>query len=230
MSIPIYANQRLYTQNHAPMTSIRQITFEIPETIRLAKFRPDAQDKLAFHKETFVYDAFAMGYRKRLPRQALQNCPLISGWPREGEQRHQAKGFIHVDPVLRHLRGVSDPTFWRDAAAGQAEGRVVRDEARAFGLREGFCVAFHPYDGSEAGIRFGGTHLERSADEQAALHMIAIDAAAMAQAITYRHGPVGPDTRTGDRLTAREGEWSKGSAAGETAWNILLFYQYQEEL
>ncbi|MCJ2062361.1 autoinducer binding domain-containing protein [Methylobacterium sp. J-088] len=147
----------------------------------------------------------------------LRDCTLLSGWPREGERRYQAKGFIDVDPVLRHLKGVIDPFFWHEATTGQTEGRVVMDKARVFGLRQGFCVPFHQHDGSEACISFGGARLELSADEQAALHMIAIYAASTATAITHPHSQAEPNGRTRGDLTAREVECLKWSAARKTA-------------
>ena len=204
------------------MTSIRQTTFDILDKIRQSQYLDDIQTELSFHKMTFGYDAFVVGFLPRSQRQILPDCTVLSGWPREWEQRYQARGFIHVDPVLRHLKGVIDPFFWHEAATGQTEGRVVLDEVRVFGLHEGFCVPFHQHDGSEACISFGGARLELSTDEQAALHMIAIYAASTAKAIMHRHAQVEPDARTRGDLTAREVECQKWSAAGKTAWDISV--------
>lgn len=120
------------------------------------------------------------------------------------------------------MTSVIDPFFWDEAAAGRAEGRVVMDEARVFGLRQFFCVPFPQHDGSEACISFGGTRLELSPDAQAALHMIAIYAASTAKAITQRHTHGEPDARARGDLTAREVECLKWSAAGKTAWDISI--------
>ncbi|MEL6064271.1 LuxR family transcriptional regulator [Methylobacterium sp. DCY52] len=208
--------------NHAPMTSISQIAFDILEKIRSAQSVDDIQNELSINRSTFGYDAFVIGYLPRSSRQVLQDCTSISGWPREWEQRYQARGFIHVDPVLRHLKGVIDPFFWHEAPAGQAEGRIVMEEARVFGLRQGFCVPFHQHDGSEACISFGGARLELSPDERAALHMIAIYAASTAKAITQCQVQVEAGARTQGHLTAREVECLKWSAAGKTAWDISV--------
>lgn len=204
------------------MTSISQTAFDALDRIRQAHSLDELRYQLELYRSLFGYDAFVLGYIPRSPRQGLRDCTLISGWPREWEQRYQARGFIHVDPVLSHMRGVIDPFFWHEARAGQSEGRIVMDEARVFGLRQGFCVPFHQYDGSEACISFGGARLELTADEQAALHMIAIYAASTARALTHGEAQAGPATRARDILTAREVECLKWSAAGKTAWDISV--------
>lgn len=96
------------------------------------------------------------------------------------------------------------------------------DEARVSKLRQGFCIPFHQQYGSAACSSFGDPRLERSADEQAALHLITIDAASTAKAIMHRHPQAEPDTRTRGDMTARDVECLNRSAAGKTARDIYV--------
>lgn len=132
-----------------------------------------------------------------------------------GQRRHSPRSRPEAS------EGVIDPFFWDEAAAGRAAGRIVMDEARVFGLRQGFCIPFHQHDGSEACISFGGGRLELSAGEQAAPHRIAIDATST-KAIMHRHRQAEPDAWTRSDLTARKMECLKWSAAGKTAWNLSV--------
>ncbi|WP_409566626.1 autoinducer binding domain-containing protein [Methylobacterium sp. E-005] len=88
------------------------------------------------------------------------------------------------------------------------------------GLRQGVCVPVHRHDGKEACLSFSGSRPERSPGERAARHMIAIDAASSAKAITYLRGRIKPVTRS--HVTMGAVECPNWSAAGKTAGDSLI--------
>ncbi|SFI20043.1 helix-turn-helix transcriptional regulator [Methylobacterium brachiatum] len=206
------------------MLSAREICFDIIAGFRNSKCVADISNILKRSGGVFGYDAFVAGYLPRSQHQTLQDCVMVSGWPTEWERRYQAKGYIHIDPVLRHMRDVIDPFLWQEVAEApeMASGQIVFDEARAFRLSKGFCVPLHHYDGGEACISFGGERLELSPDERAALHLVAIYALSAARKIVHCHaGHIANEEPKGP-LTAREIECLKWSAAGKTAWDISV--------
>lgn len=158
-----------------------------------------------------------------MPHQNLSDCKLVSRWPVEWEHRYEARQYIHIDPVISYIRGTSDPFSWQEAAAtGQANGHVVMEEARAFGLNHGLCVPFHQFDGREGGVSFGGERFNPSHDERAALHLIAIYAMSSAKGIAKKRTADDKDADSKNPLSAREIECLKWTAVGKTAWEISV--------
>ena len=206
------------------MSLIATVTFEAIDRIRSASDHEDIFRELQKCGAIFGYDAFLIAGLPLSPNQNLSECKIISGWPAEWEKRYQAKRYIHIDPVIRYIRGMSDPFLWREAvdAAGKTDGRVVIGEARDFGLNDGFCVPFHQIDGTEAGVSFGGARFNLSHDERAGLHLLAIYAMSTAKAIVRRHAEPSKNAVAEAGLTAREIECLKWSAIGKTAWEISV--------
>lgn len=206
------------------MSLIANLTFEAVDRIRQASSHEDIFRELQRCGTIFGYDAFLIAGLPLSPNQNLSECKIISGWPAGWEKRYQAKRYIHIDPVIRYIRGVSDPFLWREAvdAAGRTDGRIVIGEARDFGLNDGFCVPFHQIDGTEAGVSFGGARFHLARDERAALHLLAIYAMSTAKAIVRRHAEPTRDAESETGLTAREMECLKWSAIGKTAWEISV--------
>jgi LuxR family quorum sensing-dependent transcriptional regulator len=206
------------------MASAQELCFDIIAGIRNSNCVNDICKILRASGRVFGYDAFVAGYLPRSQHQTLRDCVMVSGWPTEWESRYQAKGYIHIDPVLRHMRNVNDPFIWSEAAEApeMAGGQIVFDEARAFRLSHGFCVPLHHHDGGEACISFGGHQLELSPDERAALHLVAIYALSAARKIVHSDAGLGTEGEPKGPLTTREIECLKWSAAGKTAWDISV--------
>lgn len=206
------------------MRDISQIAFALLDRFRAAHCLSDIQKALQSYAIHFGYDSFILGTILWSRNQTFQECIKISDWPEEWQQRYQAQGYMRVDPVLRHMKGVVDPFLWHEAAqaAGSGDGGVVMNEARAFRLNEGFCVPFHQNDGSEAAISFGGEHMRLSPDEQAALHLVAIYAMSAVRTLTRPPPDIDRCPTPSASLTAREVECLKWSSAGKTAWEISV--------
>ncbi|MDH2310314.1 helix-turn-helix transcriptional regulator [Methylobacterium brachiatum] len=206
------------------MSSTKTLAFDIIGKIRDAKSFIGIANILRDHGSTFGYEAFSLGSVPQSSKQTMPDCVVISGWPPEWEGHYHARGHIRFDPVLRYMRRVIDPFHWREAAdfVATPAARTVLDEAREFRLNDGFCVPIHRPDGSEAGVSFGGEQMRLSPDESAALHLIGIYAVSAARAISRAQAePLGP-ARPGVRLTDRETECLRWSAAGKTAWETSV--------
>ncbi|GJD31084.1 HTH-type quorum sensing-dependent transcriptional regulator RpaR [Methylobacterium adhaesivum] len=205
------------------MPDVRQTAFDIIHRLRSAGTQRAVYAELRRTGTIFGYDAFLIGGLPHSPSENLSDCSLISGWPPGWTQRYEERNHLHRDPVIRYIRATTDPFLWHEAAAhGDPRGSVVMNEAREFGLKEGFCVPFHELDGSEAGVSFGGTEVRLSEDARAGLHLVAIYAMSRAKAIARRvqEGDAAEGAAVG--LTGREIECLKWAAAGKTAWETSV--------
>ena len=91
---------------------------------------------------------------RRSPRVEVLRAYSLAAW---GEH-YQASGHAPHDAVLRRALRGSDPIFWSDVRSGPIapEGALIFDEARAFGLREGFVTPIHNLDGSMSTVMLSG--------------------------------------------------------------------------
>lgn len=206
------------------MHQVRQVAFDAVNRLRAARSQVEIYAELRSAGSIFGYDAFIVTGLPRNPHENLADCKLISGWPAAWERRYQDNRFMHVDPVIAHIRATTEPFLWREAveATGAVRGMNVMQEACAFGLDEGLCVPFHQIDGSEAGVSFGGQRICLSGDERAGLHLVALYAMAAARAIVRRRdGEIDADMPASP-LTRREVECLKWAGAGKTAWETSV--------
>jgi LuxR family transcriptional regulator, quorum-sensing system regulator BjaR1 len=206
------------------MKKIPRSAFDVAARLRCAKNLEEIFSELRSSGRIFGYDTFLMG---RVPQSLTQNlldCATLSGWPLGWQQRYHAERFVHIDPVIRHIRRSIDPFLWREAldAPGRHDGRIVLEEARAFGLVEGFCVPLHHVGGGESGLSFGGERLAPSDDERTALHLIGIYALSAAREILRQAASANDDPHVAAQLSGREIECLRWSAAGKTAWEISV--------
>lgn len=204
--------------------SVRQTAFDIVHRLRAARSQFEVYTELRATGVIFGYDAFIITGLPRNAHENLADCKLVSGWPTAWEQHYQSSRFVHVDPVIAHIRGTADPFLWQEAveATGAVRGMEVMHEARSFGLAEGLCVPFHHIDGSEAGVSFGGGQIHLSADERAGLHLVAIYAMSAAKAIARRHSDGTDNEPPLAPLSDREIECLKWASAGKTAWETSV--------
>lgn len=212
------------------MHDVRQTAFDIVHRLRKARTRIEIYAELRNTGMAFGYDAFIITGLPRNAHENLTDCKLVSGWPAAWEQHYENGRFMHVDPVIAHIRGTADPFLWQEAveATGASRGMNVMHEARAFGLNEGLCVPFHQIDGSEAGVSFGGQQIRLSADERAALHLVAIYAMSAAKAVARRGSDGTDEEAPASPLTKREVECLKWASAGKTAWETSAILSISE--
>jgi len=155
-----------------------------------------------------------------LPDRGMDVRPfvLLSGWDDEWYQRYTGLGYVHLDPVARHCFSTTLPFDWSSAPydpdADLPAARVM-DEARDFGMDEGFCVPVHLEGGMQGVVSLVGRTDWLNEKERLELHMLAL----------YAHGRLRFLNTLGHdglrrAITPREAEVLKWVAIGKTASEI----------
>jgi LuxR family quorum sensing-dependent transcriptional regulator len=170
---------------------------------------------------TFGYDNFSIS---GLPQPGEKIDPYIMAcrWPGEWAERYVARNYVAIDPVIALTQRSLNPFSWAEATVGQtAQQAAMMDEATEFGLVDGFAVPIYSVSGFQAIVTFGARAWTMSLPEKRALHLVAI----YAHNAIRSHLPGANDGRDkrdghGTRLTGREMDCLKWSAAGKTAVEI----------
>lgn len=156
-----------------------------------------------------------------LPDRGMDVRPfvLLSGWSDEWYDRYTGLGYVHLDPVARHCFSTTLPFDWSDAPYDRQvdpmSGQVM-DEARDFGMAQGFCVPVHMEGGMQGVVSLVGETGHLDEKSRLELHMLAL----------YAHGRLrylnDPDRLAHNRrvITPREAEILKWAASGRTASEI----------
>ena len=144
---------------------------------------------------------------------------LLSGWDDEWYERYTGQGYVHLDPVARHCFSTTLPFDWSEAPydrENDISARRVMDEARDFGMDEGFCVPVHMEGGMQGVVSLVGNPGHLDEKKRLELHMLAL----------YAHGRLRYLNTSASRqavrrgITPREAEILKWAAMGKTATEI----------
>ena len=149
----------------------------------------------------------------------VRHFVLLSGWQDEWFNRYTALGYVHLDPVARNCFATTLPFDWSSAPydrIGDLPARRVMDEARDFGMDEGFCVPVHLEGGMQGVVSLVGRTDWLSDIHRLELHMLALYVHGRLRFLnTQRDG--GTPRRA---ITSREAEVLKWAANGKTASEI----------
>ncbi|MBB4052882.1 LuxR family quorum sensing-dependent transcriptional regulator [Devosia subaequoris] len=144
---------------------------------------------------------------------------LLSGWKEEWYERYTGLGYVHLDPVARHCFSTAVPFDWSQAPYDQENDKAARqvmEEAREFGMGEGFCVPVHMEGGMQGVVSLVGSPGHLDEKQRFELHMLSLYAHGR---LRYLNGPAGRP-RGRRVITPREAEILKWAAAGKTASEI----------
>lgn len=144
-----------------------------------------------------------------------------AGW----RQHYNASGFAEADDLLTYGLNSDAPVTWATFRQGRAKrgrkGAVLYDEARSFGLHDGFYLPIRQRDGSMVGVSMMASQsLPESRTTMAALHMLglyyhmAADRLGLIQNLQPRVETDKP------LLTPRQLECLRWAGAGESAYEI----------
>jgi LuxR family quorum sensing-dependent transcriptional regulator len=150
------------------------------------------------------------------PRQRFENAVLGMRWPAEWFKIYNEGRYVHVDPVIRHLRRAARPFEWTDARYDpEAEPRAAKVmQLRAdFGLGRALVVPIPGPVDSTASVSMTGPNPELAAHSRPAIHLMALYAFDRAAGLSVAPRPK-------PLLTAREREVLSWVAAGKSAWEI----------
>jgi LuxR family quorum sensing-dependent transcriptional regulator len=94
------------------------------------------------------------------------------------EAHYQGHGYARHDAVLREMLVTGEPLFWSDLPTRgpvAADGQKVLEEAKSFGLQEGFATPIFNLDGSISTILLMGENIEsQNPDVRAAAHLLSL--------------------------------------------------------
>jgi len=163
--------------------------------------------------ERFGFTAFAISHYATREGEEQVDL-LLNGLPDGFGQRFVGRKYGSANPISRRARQSDEAFFWHDVsydkAADPAGSRVMEDAATA-GLTDGYCVPVHLPEGGRGLVSFLGGAIALSDEDRLALQ--AVSFAAHAQVLHLK----GAEGKAAARLTAREREVLRWTAAGKTA-------------
>lgn len=145
----------------------------------------------------------------------------FSTYPKTWTDHYEQRRYLNVDPVMLEARSSLLPFQWRgEKIRGAAKGPQLRvfDEAGDFGIRDGVTVPVHGADGEFAVLSATpgepGSFDKLYRARRDAVHVLALHCHAAVSRLLRQPG------RAAVRLSPRERECLKWTAAGKTAWEI----------
>lgn len=175
--------------------------------------------------ETFGYDAFIITNVPSEEEESTRDCALLPSWPEGWRKRYFEQDYLRVDPVANHGKRTTEPFLWSEASwrSDETMAAVVMGEATEFGLDQGFCVPIHHMSGRGGGVSFGAKRLDLSQEAKAALHLVSMYA--YQRTDTLVRAASSAPVRKSPRLSPREVECLKWTAAGKTSWEASEILQ-----
>lgn len=200
------------------MSRISQSAFEIVGRLQIASSMPEILRAMRQAGGVFGYDTFIITNLPSEHEGSTESCALLPSWPEGWRKRYFQNNYLRIDPVACHVRRTTEPFLWSEAPFDRDERAPARvmGEATEFGLTQGLCVPIHHMTGLGGGVSFGAHRLTLSNEEKAALHLVAIYAYQRTDTLLREASRV--PVRKSLRLTAREVECLKWTAAGKTSW------------
>lgn len=111
----------------------------------------------------------------RQPWERLGPHMLLTVWPRGWLAHYDRKGYYRIDPIVRQCFQTREPFAWSMAPPDpdlQVQAMRLMGEAAEHGMGDGFCVPVHDVNGFQAVVSLAGRHVEVSAHQRRALHLV----------------------------------------------------------
>lgn len=157
-----------------------------------------------------------------LPDRGMDVAPLIllSGWDGEWLRRYLSLDYIQYDPVARRCFATHMPFEWSEAFRAMPQNSqtwCMVDDARQFGLENGYCIPVHMADGRVGAVSFSGEPRALDGRARQALHMLAIY---LHSHLRDLRSPAGSGEAQTRAITPREREILRWVADGKTTDEI----------
>jgi LuxR family transcriptional regulator, quorum-sensing system regulator BjaR1 len=153
-------------------------------------------------------------------RRAQLGHAFFNCWPKDWLSRYLSRGYLVRDPIILRSKANAGPFFWNELAPhidADPAGRRIVEEAREFGLIEGFATGIQTLDGQLAGFSIGGRHFEQDPDLRGVLTLMASYAIGRA-IVLQQQGSFGQNREI--KLSAREREALQWASEGKNDWEI----------
>ena len=152
---------------------------------------------------------------------AAKICGASNG---EWRKHYDANGLAGSDELLRSGLNSAAPATWtkfRQQNALTDAQSMIYDEARAFGLRDGFYLPIHQRDGSMMGVSMMVSEvMPTTRTTLAALHMLSLYYYMAAERLGLVKSAPAKDETDRPLLTPRQLECLRWVRAGESSWEI----------
>lgn len=167
--------------------------------------------------QTFGFTSFMLA---AIPEQgaSLDGSIVLSGGNPEWQQRYLDRDYVQHDPIVATARTASRPFLWSSIARDRSLstiGQQIFADARNHGIIDGVCVPIHGQQSYQGMLIFAGPEVHLTEREISVLHLVGIYASNKMRELTGATA-----NRPRHRLTPRELECLKWSAAGKTSWEI----------
>lgn len=144
---------------------------------------------------------------------------LFNSWPAEWLKCYLERGYIRRDPIILRSKAKADPFYWDELSPfmnADPLGRRIVEEAREFGLVQGFSAAIQTLDGQTVGFSLAGRRIETDPEMRGVLTLIA--SYAIGRAIALQQETSDQERRIA--LSAREREALQWASEGKADWEI----------
>ncbi|WP_068086828.1 LuxR family transcriptional regulator [Polycladidibacter stylochi] len=193
------------------------VALEFVDTISIEETTEGISRRLSDVAQTFGFNSFCLA---SMPDSggSFDSCIMISGWRPDWQQRYLDRDYVKHDPVILRARTATRPFLWSSVAIDSnmsGAARQVLEDARNFGMNDGVCVPIQGLQGFQGILLFGGGEVRLTERDISVLHLVGIYATNRVRELTGSGS-----SRPRHRLTPRELECLKWSAAGKTSWEI----------
>lgn len=193
------------------------------ETSHRAQNAAELDATMADYMRRFEMDAFLL-CRATDSKKQPSAAKICGGSNKHWRAHYDANDLVAADGLLSSGLNSAAPTTWmtfRREQTIKGAPTEIYDEARAFGLRDGFYLPIHQQDGSMLGVSMmAKERLPESRTTMAALHMLAIYYHIAAERLGLIASPAPVATPEKPVLTKRQLECLKWVRAGESSWEI----------
>jgi LuxR family quorum sensing-dependent transcriptional regulator len=160
------------------------------------------------------------------PAAPLEPFVILNAWPGEWFERYDSRNYFDDDPVGQFALRQTQPFRWSEIPHylnSQPRSVVIMEEAKAFGLFDGYCIPLHSPSGGRGAIALAACQaMDFSASERAAVHVLALTAFGRFAALRGEVAAPAP------RLSRREREVLTWIAAGKSAWEVSCILSIAE--
>jgi LuxR family quorum-sensing transcriptional regulator LasR len=152
-----------------------------------------------------------------------------TNYSQEWRERYDAERFAYVDPTVGHCLISNLPIVWEPEAFATKGGRVLYEEASAYGMRTGVTLPIHGPNGevgllSLASDTAPGEKFTREI-AQGMADLTLIRDYSFAASVPFSHPTGGEEV---PRLTRRELEVLNWVMAGKSSWEISMITRCSE--
>ncbi|MHB8743464.1 MAG: autoinducer binding domain-containing protein [Sulfuricaulis sp.] len=194
---------------------------ELIDLLSRAKTAEEIHSICSVFCEQFEFDRFLYG--ARIPTSFVKPYFIfISGYPSDWWKQYTAKGYITIDPIVRHGMAHLTPISWNQVGPQEDENEQIRrfmGEAREFGLNSGVSFPIHSAQGEFAMLNLASSknHAQAKSSILEAMPYASLFSAYLHEAVrrVFEHQML-PLNRV--HLTNREKQCLLWAAEGKTTW------------